>query len=46
MAARGKVEKGSLEAHARTYGGMISVFKVGSVIVALIAAMVIWLIAG
>ena len=46
MAANGKVEKGSLEAHVQTYGGMISAFKVGSVIVALIAALVIWLIAG
>jgi hypothetical protein len=50
MAANGaagdKPKTKSLDAQIRTYGGMISVFKWGTVAVALVVALVIWLIAG
>jgi len=45
-ATGGKPEKKSLDAQVRTYGGMISVFKWGGVVIALVVALVIWLIAG
>lgn len=41
----GKVERGSLEPHVRTYSGMIGMLKWGAVAVAVIVALVIWLIA-
>jgi uncharacterized protein involved in exopolysaccharide biosynthesis len=44
MAGNGDAAKGSMEVHVRTYDRMISMFKIGSVLVALIAALVIWLI--
>jgi len=44
--AGGKPKTKSLDAQVQTYGGMIAVFKWGSVAVALIVALVIWLIAG
>ena len=40
------VEKPSLQAHVETYGGVIAMLKWGAVACAIIAALVIWLIAG
>ena len=39
------VEKPSLQAHVKTYDGVIALFKWGTVASAVIAALVIWLIA-
>ena len=41
----GKVERGSLAVHVKTYDGVIGLLKWGAVAVAIIAALVIWLIA-
>ena len=41
----GPIEKPSLQAHVKTYDGVIALLKWGTVASVLIAALVIWLIA-
>ena len=41
----GPIEKPSLQAHVRTYDGVIALFKWGTIVSVVIAALVIWLIA-
>jgi hypothetical protein len=40
----GPIEKPSLQAHVKTYDGVITLLKWGTVISVLVAALVIWLI--
>lgn len=41
----GEMSRASMDAHVRTYSGMIGMLKWGAVAVAVIVALVIWLIA-
>jgi len=43
--ATGHIEKPSLQAHVKTYDGVIALFKWGTLASVIIAALVIWLIA-
>ena len=40
------IEKPSMTAHVQTYDGVIALLKWGAVAAAVVAALVIWLIAG
>ena len=43
MAENG-VERGSLEPHVRTYGGVMSLMKWGAIAAFIVAALVVWII--
>lgn len=42
--ADNEIERGSLDAHVRTYSGVIGMLKWGAMAVAVVAMLVIWLI--